>query len=491
MIAALAAITSALALALLVVALVLVRARRSAAERLGRVVHRFAGQDDDDQLLPGEADFDAYGMDDWLSHMESVATTAAMTANLAERDRARWQLAMDELAIGVVLVDEEGSVCASNALADEMMSARDAMALVGAGVRELLESARMGHARSRTVKLTGPPPRVLEISAHPVESDGHALGAVAVIADRTEGARTDEVRRDFVANLSHELRTPVGAIALLSETLAQEDDAAVRGRLVDRIGLEADRVRHIIDDLLELSRIELEGSMRQEAVPVAPLLSEVAQQYSEHARMHEVELVQAAESAGAAVPADSVIVLHADRGQLLRAVGNLVDNAIKYSDPGSEVRLSVAPSRGDDRAPSDALAGADAPVAHIGSPEVFDAAASEIGSVDASVGPPSGPASAQANGAWVDIVVADEGIGIPADETERVFERFYRVDKARARATGGTGLGLSIVRHVVANHGGEVMLHSREGVGTTFTLRFPASADPDLFDRTPFDKAGT
>ena len=82
----------------------------------------------------------------------------------------------------------------------------------------------------------------------------------------------------------------------------------------------------------------------------------------------------------------------------------------------------------------------------------------------------------------MDIVVADEGIGIPADETERVFERFYRVDKARARATGGTGLGLSIVRHVVANHGGEVMLHTREGVGTTFTLRFPAPDDTGTFD---------
>ena len=292
-----------------------------------------------------------------------------------------------------------------------------------------------------------------------------------------------------MANLSHELRTPVGAIALLSETLAGEDDGAVRARLVDRIGMEADRVRLIIDDLLELSRVELEGSMRQEAVPVVPLLCEVAHQYSEHARKHEVALVE---------PSDGAIVLHADRGQLLRAVGNLVDNAIKYSDPGSEVRLSVAPSSGDDRAPSAALAGADAPVAHIGSPEVsemsvvfdaevFDAVASEAGDDSGPVALPSGPPPAQSNGGWVDIVVADEGIGIPADETERVFERFYRVDKARARATGGTGLGLSIVRHVVANHGGEVMLHSREGVGTTFTLRFPV---PEM-DEAAMNEAGT
>ena len=429
MIAALVAVAAALAVALVAV-LLLVRGRSSASERLGRVVHRFAG--DPEAPRPGEARLDRNSLDDWITYLESVATTAAMTANLAERDRARWQLAMNELAVGVVLVDEDGTVCASNALADEMMSARDAMALVGAGVTQLLESAREGQARSRTVKLTGPPPRVIEISGHPVAGDSHALGAVAVMADRTEGVRVDEVRRDFVANLSHELRTPVGAIALLSETLAGEDDAAVRTRLVDRIGAEADRVSHIIDDLLELSRVELEGSMRQESVPVVPLLCEVAHQYSEHARKHDVSLVSP--------DVAEQLVLHADRGQLLRAVGNLVDNAIKYSDPGSEVRLSAALGSQDDRPPSEVPADAD-------------------------------------EQAWVDVVVADEGIGIPADETERVFERFYRVDKARARATGGTGLGLSIVRHVVMNHGGEVMLQTREGVGTTFTLRLPAEQD--------------
>lgn len=433
MIAALVAVATALAAALIAV-LLLVRDRRSAAERLGRVVHRFTGESDAPR--PGEARLDHNSLDEWITYLESVATTAAMTANLAERDRARWQLAMNELSVGVVLVDEDGTVCASNALADEMMSARDAMALVGAGVLQLLESAQHGQARSRTVKLTGPPPQVIEISAHPVNSDSHGLGAVAVMADRTDGVRTDEVRRDFVANLSHELRTPVGAIALLSETLAEEGDAAVRTRLVDRIGAEAERVRHIIDDLLELSRVEMEGSLRQEPVPVVPLLYEIAHQYSEHARKHDVSLVRPP-----AEEQSEPVMLHADRGQLLRAVGNLVDNAIKYSDPGSEVRMSTATSADD---------------------------------------PQSG----------VDIVIADEGIGIPADETERVFERFYRVDKARARATGGTGLGLSIVRHVVMNHGGEVMLHTREGVGTTFTLRFPMPASPVAAEPAVTGKAG-
>lgn len=452
---ALVAVAAALAVALAAV-LLLIRQRSSAAERLGRVVHRFAGEGEAPR--PGEARLDHNSLDDWITYLESIATTAAMTANLAERDRARWQLAMNELSVGVVLVDEDRNICASNALADEMMSARDAMALVGAGVTQLLESAQDGQARTRTVKLTGPPPQVIEISAHPVISDSHALGAVAVMADRTDGVRTDEVRRDFVANLSHELRTPVGAVALLSETLAEEDDGAVRARLVDRIGAEAERMRHIIDDLLELSLVEMEGSLRQESVPVVPLLGEVAHQYSEHARKHDVSLVRQ--------PADEQsepVVLHADRGQLLRAVGNLVDNAIKYSDPGSQVRLSAAPSAGDPRSGADGSAGA------------------------AGVDSAAGAASA----VGVDIVVADDGIGIPADETERVFERFYRVDKARARATGGTGLGLSIVRHVVMNHGGEVMLDTREGVGTTFTLRFPASAPAAAADSAATSKAST
>ena len=459
MIAALAGLALAVA-GIAVVVVMHLRARNSTAERLGRIAHRLDHASHD----VGQGD---RGLQDWIGYLESVATTAAMNANLADRDRARWQLAMNELTVGVVLVDEDGAVCASNALADEMLGARDAMALVGAAVTQLLDAASAGHSRTRTVKLTGPPARVIEVSAHPVSGEQHALGAVAVIADRTEGARVDDVRRDFVANLSHELRTPVGAISLLAETLAEEDDQSVRTRLVDRIGTEADRVRHIIDDLLELSRVEMEGLIRQEPVPVVPLLCEVAHQYSEHARERDVELVRPSPEDDP----DDHITLHADRGQLLRAVGNLVDNAIKYSDSGSQVRLSVAGS--NDVEPPAWLTGEEVP-------------ATRIPVADSSRSPAESGTPIEE---WVDIVVADEGIGIPADETERVFERFYRVDKARARATGGTGLGLSIVRHVVANHGGAIVLQSSEGLGTTFTLRFPALQDPVPVAPVPDDSA--
>lgn len=454
MIAALAAVAAALAVALVIAVVMHLRARSSTAERLGRIAHRF----ESDPERNGNIELVDRSLEDWIGYLETVATTAAMTTNLADRDRARWQLALNELAVGVVLVDEDGTVCASNALADEMMTARHAMALVGAAVAQLLEFARAGHSRTRTVKLTGPPPRVIEVSAHPVSGDQHALGAVAVIVDRTEGARIDDVRRDFVANLSHELRTPVGAIALLAETLDEEDEPDVRSRLVVRIGTEADRVSDIIEDLLELSRVEMEGSMRSEAVPIVPLLTEVVHQYSEHARKHSVELVWPL--------TDSGVVLHADRSQLVRAVGNLVDNAIKYSDPGSRVRLSVGSSGEGYEPPRPDWFARDG---------VRDDSASfgeEVGAA-ISIGEDTGLDGDE----WVDVVVADEGIGIPADATDRVFERFYRVDKARARATGGTGLGLSIVRHVVENHGGSVMLQSSEGLGTTFTLRFPVPAD--------------
>ncbi len=468
------------ALVALVAAVVLVRQRVSAAKRMRRVTSRFAADSADQTEQDSESNNKPNSSFDHLvGSLESLATTASRRANLAELDMARWRQAIDVLPVGVVLTDENGTICATNALADELTSARDAMALVGAGVAQLLQSALEGQDRSRTVRLTGPPSRIIEISAHgvaqnpvaqnpvrqslvaqgPAAQGAHArLGAVAVITDSTEGVRTDEVRRDFVANLSHELRTPIGAIALLAETLADDNDTTscrlAEDSLVQRIIAETDRMQHIIEDLLELSRVELEGSMRRETLPIMPLLSEVVHQYSEHARSHGVSLVRLS---------SPDVTISGDRGQLLRAVGNLVDNAVKYSDPGSQVRLSAMPSAqhlsSDDPSSDRDDQLSDALAARVGLPKYSLADMSTDRSWDHSC----------------DIVVHDEGIGIPSDETERIFERFYRVDKARARATGGTGLGLSIVRHVVMNHGGEVILQTREGVGTKFTLRLPCS----------------
>ena len=240
---------------------------------------------------------------------------------------------------------------------------------------------------------------------------------LVVIDDVTDRRRLEAVRRDFVANISHELKTPVGALALLAETLLAEDDPAVAQRLAERMLAEAFRVGRTIDDLLELSRIEADEEARRDDVPVHLVIAEA------------VDRVRpAAEQQGITIEVEEPpqrLAVAGDRRQLVSATYNLLENAVKYSDQGSSVQVR-----------------------------------------------------ARTDGRWVDIEVEDHGIGIPRRDLERVFERFYRVDRARSRETGGTGLGLAIVRHVASNHAGEVRVESAEGEGSTFTLRLPVGAGP-------------
>jgi two-component system sensor histidine kinase SenX3 len=241
------------------------------------------------------------------------------------------------------------------------------------------------------------------------------LGArlvLALVEDRTREKRVETVRRDFVANVSHELKTPVGAIALLAETLAEEDEPEVIARLAPKLITEAHRLSRIIDELLELSRIELGGQSLAEVVDVNSVVGEAVALHQALADAHGIPVYL--------YQADVRPSVLGNRRQLLSAVSNLVENAIKYSDAGADVVVDI---------------------------EVEDGT--------------------------VVLTVVDHGMGIPGRDLDRVFERFYRVDKARSRETGGSGLGLSIVRHVMANHGGAVSVTSVEGEGSTFTLRFP------------------
>lgn len=236
-------------------------------------------------------------------------------------------------------------------------------------------------------------------------------GGLAVIDDLSDRARVDAVRTDFVSNISHELKTPVGALAILAEALADSDDIEVNRHLALKMVEEAHRASGTIDDLLELSRIELGGPGDREDVSLSAVVGEAAARHRLIADTVGVELQ---------VKCISPESVQGDRLQLVSAVSNLIDNAVKYSNKGGIVTVS----------------------AH------------------------------EVNGC-VEIEVADTGIGIPARDLDRVFERFYRVDRARSRTTGGTGLGLAIVRHVATNHGGDVTVRSREGEGSTFTLRIP------------------
>jgi phosphate transport system regulatory protein PhoU len=234
---------------------------------------------------------------------------------------------------------------------------------------------------------------------------------LAVIDSLVEERRIDAIRRDFVANVSHELKTPVGAMSLLAETLAGEQDEADRARLIDMLQREAKRVGDIIDDLLELTRLE-ETDTGLERVDIDTVVQSAVDKVRAFADANRVEL--------ATVGLPSGVEIEGDRRQLVRALTNLLDNGVRYSDEDQRITVSV-----------------------------------------------------EKIGLGVSITVRDEGVGIPRAELERVFERFYRVDRARSRETGGTGLGLAIVRHVAQNHGGRVLVESKPGEGSTFSLHLP------------------
>lgn len=234
---------------------------------------------------------------------------------------------------------------------------------------------------------------------------------LAVIDSIAEERRIDAIRRDFVANVSHELKTPVGAMSLLAETLVGETEPADRDRLSDMLQREAKRVEDIIDDLLELTRLE-EGESETEKIKVSKIVAKSVDKVRTFADGMHVQLVVTGDSGEEKVKVD--------RRAVVRALTNLIDNAVRYSEADQQVTVAV---------------------------EVLEHV--------------------------VAISIKDDGVGIPRAELERVFERFYRVDRARSRETGGTGLGLAIVRHVAENHGGRVLVESKPGDGSTFTIELP------------------
>ena len=345
--------------------------------------------------------------------LEREVERASSERDGAQQATTRLVRGLDAVPHGVVVWDEAGREVVRNAAAAAFVGARHGDALVESAVRDGLRAALADEPASRELELFGPPRRALVLTAVAVADGDRVLGAVAVIEDVSERRRLEAVRRDFVANISHELKTPVGALGLLAEALGAEDDPAVSRRLAERMTNEAFRVARTIDDLLDLSRIEAEPSVGEEVTAVHLVVAEAVERVAPVARSRHIDL-------DVDVPKRHVV--RGDRRQLVSAVTNLLENACKYSDAGATVSVR-----------------------------------------------------SRADGSWVEIDVTDSGLGIPERDLERVFERFYRVDRARSRETGGTGLGLSIVRHVATNHGGEVLVESQEGLGSTFTLRLPVS----------------
>lgn len=319
---------------------------------------------------------------------------------------------LDALTIGVVVASSDGDIVYRNARATGLTRAIHAEVLVDEAVDTYVRAAVGGQGGRKVLDLFGPPRQVISVTALPLLNGG----AVAMVEDTTERALVDAVRTDFVANISHELKTPIGAMSVLAETLTQTEDAEVVARLSGKISDESMRVGRLIDDLLELSRLEYGGQVLSATMSVAEVVSEAVDRTQTLADGRGISLVSVE-----SVPETMVI---GDRRQLVSALQNLLENAIKYSDRGSSVEISLRRADGD-----------------------------------------------------VLIDVRDRGVGIPSKELDRIFERFYRVDRARSRETGGTGLGLSIARHIAHNHGGDILVHSIEGAGSTFTLKLPDHRD--------------
>ena len=338
-----------------------------------------------------------------------------------ERDRARQIL--DALDNGVLLLDAE------LALLDANPAARRWFGLdsfePGTPIRRLLavpdvanladQSLASGQAVDGEIHLVFPEQRTLAVRATPLTRLEEPAGVVVTLVDVTSRYQVDQVRRDFVTNASHELKTPVASIRALAEGLevAIDDDPATARRFMTRIGTEAERLEHLVKDLLDLARVE-RATLAVEPVDMGALAKDVAGRYAEVAAARNVSLE---------VNLEPGVGLEGDRAQLELLVANLVDNALRYTEPGGSVWLRLTGASGK-----------------------------------------------------IVIEVEDTGMGIPSSDLPRVFERFYRIDKARQRQTGGTGLGLAIVRHVAERHGGTVAVHSELGRGSTFTVTLPAPA---------------
>lgn len=321
---------------------------------------------------------------------------------------------LDDHRVGVAVLSERGVVQYRNA-AIRQFAGTHVGVLLDDAIERHAEIARSGGPSTETLEIYGPPRTVLVVEARPISVGG----AVVFVDDVSDRRRIDQMRTDFVANISHELKTPVGAMSVLAETLQGENDRETIDRIVERMMTEAQRAARTIDDLLELSRIELGGDREVESITVADLIAGALDRVRELSAQRGIGLSTLDPVADDGTRTGD-LQLHGDRRQLVSALGNLVENAVKYSRENGSVQLR-----------------------------------------------------ATHGGDWIEISVTDQGIGIPQRDLDRVFERFYRVDRARSRDTGGTGLGLSIVRHVATNHGGDVLVTSVEGEGSTFVLRLP------------------
>ena len=377
------------------------RSKRVLGRRLEDLVVRL---DEPDAGLEGR-----HGVERSLVALERATDHAVLRVGEAEAAARRLERALAALPVGVIVFDEQGVSVLANERATQWLRE----SAVARAAHDLLLPAAAGTSTSRTVDLYSGHHQTLALSVVPVDDAWRGIGAVVLVQDDTERRRLEAVRRDFVANVSHELKTPVGALGLLAETMAAEEDPVVTQRLACRLQDEAARVARVIEDLLDLSRIEAEEAPLREPVQVHLIVGQAAERVRASAATRSVTI----DTSG--VPRRPAVL--GARRQLVSAVVNLLENAVAYSPEGGVVTVET-----------------------------------------------------RSDGEWVELTVRDRGPGIAAADLDRIFERFYRIESTPGRDRHGSGLGLAIVRHVVTNHGGEVRVESVEGEGSAFTLRLPA-----------------
>ena len=355
-----------------------------------------------------------------------LAAAPTPTAGLASR-------ALGALDVGVVVLDRDETVIFANPVS-RRMKVVEADRLTPPVLSELVRSVTdRGEPDSVTLDLStagrGPEQASFLVRAMPLRDGGRVGSVVLRFSDITEARRLELVRRDFVANVSHELKTPVSALTLLAEAVqeAADDPEAVQ-HFAGRMQHEGSRLGRLVQELIELSRLQGADPLPG---PAVVSVDKVVGEAVDRSRL-------LAEQTGIAVTArtEPGLRVRGDETQLSTALGNLVDNAIAYSPERTRVAVTSRVVSED---------GAD----------------------------------------WVDIAVADQGIGIAEPDLDRVFERFYRVDQARSRRTGGTGLGLAIVKHIATNHGGRVSVWSVVGAGSTFTMRLPLAGRDQAAEPAP------
>jgi two-component system, OmpR family, sensor histidine kinase SenX3 len=351
----------------------------------------------------------------WRERALSAETTGEEQRLRAQEERRVRDLSLSTMDEGVLLIGRDASVAFANDAIDRHLGSIPASldAVLPFALRTAIQESRTRREPTSVLVETGAPARWLHGTVTPAADDA----TLVVIRDVTNQRRLEAVRRDFVANASHELKTPAATIQAVAETLgrAATDDPEAVARFASQLEREAVRLSRIVADLLDLSRLE-SGSALEDFVSLGVAAREEGQRLEETAEHAGVTLE---------IQTEDERSVRGSQRDLALLVRNLIDNAIRYSHEGGRVAVRI-----------------------------------------------------DAEGDEVILRVSDTGIGIPSRDLDRIFERFYRVDRARSRETGGTGLGLAIVKHVVENHGGEIGVESELGRGTTFRISFPAASRP-------------